>query len=65
MDDVTPVALSHGEIVVTPQQVSALGGGDLKRGHRVLEHFVLHIRKKNIDTLKKLPPPVGMKKKNA
>jgi hypothetical protein len=59
----TPVALSHGEIVLTPQQVSALGGGDLKRGHRILDHFVVHVRKKNIETLKKLPGPVGMKKK--
>jgi len=61
--DTTPVALSHGEIVLTPQQVLALGGGDIRRGHRILEHFVMHVRKKNIETLKKLPAPVGMKKK--
>lgn len=64
-DDTTPVALSHGEYVVTPQDVSSLGGGDLKRGHRILDAFVLHVRKKHIAKLKSLPGPVGAKKKSA
>ena len=63
-DDTTPVALSHGEFVVPPRDVSALGGGDLKRGHRILDAFVLHVRKKHIDKLKSLPGPVGAKKKS-
>lgn len=59
----TPVALSHGEYVLTPEQVMALGGGDHKRGTRILDHFVVGVRKKHIDKLKKLPPPVGAKLK--
>lgn len=61
-EDATPVALSHGEFVIRPQDVSQLGGGDLKRGHRILDAFVLHVRKKHIDKLKSLPGPVGAKK---
>jgi hypothetical protein len=62
--DVTPVALSHGEYVVTPRDVAQLGGGDLKRGHRILDAFVIHVRKKHIAKLQKLPGPVGAKKKS-
>lgn len=55
---VTPVALSHGEFVVTAEQVARIGGGDLKRGHRILDAFVLHVRKKHIKKLESLPGPV-------
>lgn len=58
-----PVALSHGEIVVSPENVRRIGGGDLKRGHRILDEFVMHRRKKDIKTLQNLKPPVGMKRK--
>lgn len=64
-EDATPVALSHGEFVVEPRDVARLGGGDLKRGHRILDAFVVHVRKKHIDKLKQLPGPVGAKKKAA
>ena len=57
----TPVALSHGEYVIHPEQVAAIGGGDHKRGTRILDHFVVGVRKRHIDKLKKLPPPVGAK----
>jgi hypothetical protein len=44
--------------------VAQLGGGDLKRGHRILDAFVIHVRKKHIAKLQKLPGPVGAKKKS-
>ena len=55
---IVPVALSDGEYVVQPRHVMAIGGGDLKRGHKALDAFVKHIRAKHIETLKKLPGPV-------
>jgi hypothetical protein len=58
----TPVALSHGEYVVMPEHVVRIGGGDLKRGHRILDQWVQLERKRQIAKLKKLPGPVGAKK---
>jgi hypothetical protein len=58
----TPVALSDGEIVVQPEHVAWFGGGDHKKGIKVLDHFVQNERAKHIAALKKLPPPVGAKK---
>lgn len=54
----TPVALSHGEYVISPDDVLRIGGGDLKRGHRVLDAFVVHERRKHIAKLNRLPGPV-------
>lgn len=53
--------LAGGEFIVTPEQVAALGHGDIKRGHRILDEFVVRSRKKIIDQMKKLPGPVGAK----
>ena len=67
--DMTPVALSHGEIVLTPRDVMTLArlvsnhpALSLKQAHSIMDHFTVHVRKKNIKTLEKLPGPVGMKK---
>ena len=57
-----PVALSHGEYVVKPQDVMAWGDGDKDSGHRIWDHFIMAMRKHNIADLKGLPGPVGMKK---
>jgi hypothetical protein len=58
----TPVALSHGEFVVQPHEVLAIGGGDHKRGQDILDQLVMALRKDQIKEAKQLPPPVGMKK---
>jgi len=55
---VVDVNLSHGEFVVHPQDVIALGRGDAKRGHEILDKFILHVRNKYQKKLKKLPGPV-------
>ena len=52
-----PIVAAGGEHVLTPDEVRMAGAGDLDRGHRVLDKFVLHIRKDLIKTLKKLPGP--------
>lgn len=52
-----PILISDGEFVVSPEQVAAKGGGDLERGHKVLDAMVLKLRKAHIDTLKSLPGP--------
>lgn len=55
---VVPIVIAGGEYVVSPQFVAALGGGDMSRGHAILDAFVKHIRKKTVKTLKNLPGPV-------
>jgi hypothetical protein len=53
-----PVVVAGGEFTITPEAVAKLGGGDVKRGHRILDKWVMELRKKHIATLKGLPPPV-------
>jgi hypothetical protein len=52
-----PVIVAGGEFTLTPEEVLKAGDGDMERGHRVLDDFVLQSRKKLIHTLKKLPGP--------
>ena len=61
--DLAPVRLSHGEYCVPPEQVAALGGGDMKRGFAILDAFVVKSRKRNVSKLKTMKPPVGSKYK--
>lgn len=52
-----PVMLSHGEYVIKPEVVAAIGDGNAKSGFKILDHFVLEMRKRTIDKMKKLPGP--------
>jgi len=52
-----PIIAAGGEVVLHPDQVREIGHGDLEAGHRVLDKFVVGVRKQNIETLKKLKPP--------
>ena len=56
-DDHVPIIAAGGEYIVHPDVVKAVGGGDLSKGHRVLDKFVIHTRKQHIKTLRKLKPP--------
>lgn len=56
--ELTPVALSHGEFVVTPEQVAHWGDGDMDKGHKIFDHFIVKMRDHIIKTMKRLPPPV-------
>ncbi|QPF88440.1 hypothetical protein IC762_12355 [Bradyrhizobium genosp. L] len=52
-----PIVAASGEMVIPPDKVAGLGGGDLDRGHSILDAMVSHVRKKTIKTLKSLPKP--------
>lgn len=51
------VLLAGGEYVLGPDVVEGVGGGDIKKGHEILDNFVKSFRKKHIAALKKLPGP--------
>jgi hypothetical protein len=53
----TPIAASGGEYVIAPGEVKRRGGGDLTKGHKILDEFVLQQRAHHIKTLKGLPGP--------
>lgn len=55
----TPVEIvaAGGEYVISPDDVTRLGEGDIDHGHDILDEFVNGYRKKTIETLKKLPGP--------
>jgi hypothetical protein len=53
-----PVVVAGGEYLISPEQVRAIGHGDIKRGHDILDAFVLHVRKRTIKELGKLKGPV-------
>lgn len=58
MDEgLVPIVAAGGEYVATPDEVTAVGKGDIDRGHEILDEFVKHLRKKTIKTLQKLPGP--------
>lgn len=56
-----PIAAAGGEFVVPPETVSHIGGGNMKRGHAILDEFVKNSRADHIKTLKGLPGPQGAK----
>lgn len=52
-----PIVAAGGEHVLSPEQVRAVGNGDVDMGHRVLDAFVKRVRKDLIHTLQRLPGP--------
>lgn len=56
-DSHIPIMAAGGEFVIHPDAVRHIGGGDLKKGHSILDAFVKHSRKKAIKTMSKLPGP--------
>lgn len=52
-----PINAAGGEFAIPPEVVAAIGGGDIARGHEMLDDWVLLNRKKHIRTLSKLPGP--------
>ncbi len=51
------VVTAGGEYVIPPENVAAVGGGDVKHGHDVLDAWVNSILDDHIKTLRKLPGP--------
>jgi hypothetical protein len=56
-DDHVPIIAAGGEYIIHPEVVKDIGHGDVKKGHTVLDKFVLKVRSEHIKTLKKLPGP--------
>lgn len=54
-----PVAIvaAGGEYVLTPDEVTWAGGGDMDAGHKALDEWIKATRAETIQTLKKLPGP--------
>lgn len=55
-DDLVPVDIAGGEHVIEPAEIIRRWGS-LKNGHAVLDQFIMDERKKDIKTLRDLPPP--------
>ncbi len=55
--DRIPIIAAGGEYSIEPEVVESIGGGDMNKGHDILDDFVKRIRRHNIKTLKKLPGP--------
>jgi hypothetical protein len=54
----TPIRVADGEFILSPDRVRAIGGGDLKKGHRILDRWVVQQRAKIVNKMKSLPGPV-------
>jgi hypothetical protein len=52
-----PVVVAGGEYAISPEKVAEIGEGDMQRGHRILDEFILRSRKDLVKTLNKLPGP--------
>jgi hypothetical protein len=55
--DEVDVNVSHGEFIIHPNDVIRIGKGDLKRGHEILDNFILRVRDHYQKKLTKLPGP--------
>ena len=58
--NVVPIVTAGGEYLIHPSDI-VKKWGSLKHGHAVLDKFVVLVRKKTANTLKKLPSPKGSK----
>ena len=56
-EDKVPIVAAGGEFVIPPEVVKRIGGGNMKHGHEILDHFVMHLRKKTINDMKNEKPP--------
>jgi hypothetical protein len=56
-DEGVPIVAAGGEHVYHPDEVKMIGGGDVDRGHDILDQFVKQYRAEHIRTLKNLPGP--------
>lgn len=55
--EASPIVAAGGEYVIHPHIITVLGGGDISKGHAVLDDFVNSGRKQIVNTMKKLPGP--------
>lgn len=53
----TPILAAGGEYIVKPEAVLRLGGGNMKKGHDILDQFIHRMRAHNIEFAKNAPKP--------
>jgi len=53
----TKIIAASGEYLVPPAKVAALGGGDMDKGHKIIDAFIMKVRNKTKKELRKLKPP--------
>lgn len=51
------ILAAGGEMIVPAERVFAIGGGNYKRGHEIVDEMIRRIRKHNIEFLKHAPKP--------
>ena len=56
-DDTTPIVTAGGEMIIDPEIVALIGGGDPEQGTKYLCNSVENIRKQVAKYQKKLPRP--------
>jgi hypothetical protein len=54
---VVPINASGGEFVIDPEEVARIGDGDVDKGHRILDKWILTLKREAVTTIKKLPGP--------
>lgn len=52
-----PCVTANGEFVVSPETVRHIGHGDIDFGHKILDYWIMMMRKDHIKTLQELEPP--------
>lgn len=55
--DPVDIMAAGGEFVIPAHIVESIGGGDIDKGHKILDNWVIANRKNHVATLKKLPGP--------
>jgi hypothetical protein len=58
-DEYTPIITAGGEMIIDPEIVAELGGGDAEEGKRILGASSMGVRKQVLAEMKKLPRPVS------
>lgn len=56
-DEGVDIMGAAGEHVLSPEEVSHVGMGNIDHGHRILDEWIKRVRAEHIRTLKKLPGP--------
>jgi len=51
------IIAAGGEFVIPPEVVARIGGGDMTKGHDLLDKFVLKVRKQVAERMLRLPGP--------
>jgi hypothetical protein len=56
--ETVPILAAGGEFIIAPEHVARWGNGDVEKGHRELDRFVVETRQKIIKEMAKLKGPV-------